>query len=102
MSARRLRLAVTERAAIDVVGIQRYSIDRWSTEQATAYEQAIDRALDILCAQPRLGIRRDDLLPGLRSHHVLRHTIYYLIEGDMIVVQRILHERMDPSPEQLT
>ncbi len=102
MSAPRRRLVLTELAAGDLKSIQRYSLEQWGAEQMTAYEDAIHHALDTLRDQPYLGRNRDDLLTGLRSLGIASHTIFYRIEGDNLVVQRILHQRLDATRTPLS
>mgnify|MGYP000518813376 CR=1 FL=1 len=97
MSAHRLRLAVTEDAAIDLEDIQAYTLTQWGKEQAREYEDALDRAFATLREQPQLGISRDDLLDGLRGYTVQSHIVFYLIVDDTLVVQRVLHQRMDSA-----
>jgi toxin ParE1/3/4 len=48
-----------------------------------------------LIDNPRLGKTRNDLRPGLRSFPVEKHLILYRVEGDALVVQRIIHGRQD-------
>lgn len=95
MFARRLRLAITERAADDLLRIERYTVEQWGVDQALEYEAAIHNALDARRSQPKLGMARDDLGPGLRSHPVLSHIIVYRVEENVVVVKRIVHQRMD-------
>lgn len=95
MSARRLRLAVTERAADDLRSIQAYFLEHWGVDQASVYEEAIHNALESLRSQPELGKARDDLRSQLRSHPILSHIIIYRVDGATLTVLRIVHQRMD-------
>jgi toxin ParE1/3/4 len=93
MSARKTRIVLTERAREDARNIQLYTLEQWGNEQAAAYDEAIAAALERLRIHPRIGKARDDLRPGLRSYAVEKHLILYRIEGDELVVQRIVHSR---------
>lgn len=95
MSAPRLRLAVTRRAANDLRTIRRYTQKHWGVTQASDYEEAIHIALGTLCTDPDIGKARDDLRPNLRSYPVLSHVIVYRVDGDTLNVLRIVHQRMD-------
>lgn len=95
MSAPRLRLAVTRRAANDLRTIRRYTRKHWGAAQASDYEEAIHVALETLREYPEIGKARDDLRPNLRSHPVLSHVIVYRVDGDTLNVLRIVHQRMD-------
>jgi toxin ParE1/3/4 len=98
-SARRLSLSVTKPAARDIQDIRRFTRNRWGSDQAVTYHQAIRDALIQLCDHPNLGRERSDMLPGIRSYRVLSHSIFYLVANEELVVQRILHERMDVGPD---
>jgi toxin ParE1/3/4 len=49
----------------------------------------------ILSEHPRMGRIRHDLGPGLRSHPVRNHLIFYRLAGNDIVIVRVLHGRRD-------
>jgi toxin ParE1/3/4 len=102
MSAPRLRLAITRRAANDLRTIRRYTRKQWGDIQASNYEEAIHHAFENLCAHPEIGKTRDDLLSDLRSHLVVSHIIIYRVDGDTLNVLRIVHQRMDLFRTQLT
>lgn len=97
MSARKFRLELTERASDDLRSIQAYTLAQWGVDKATEYEEAIHDALEKLRTHPELGKNRDDLRSGLRSYPVLNHLIVYETDRAMVVVQRIVHQRMDSS-----
>jgi plasmid stabilization system protein ParE len=65
-------------------------LDRWGADQAVGYDEEINETPDTP-RQPNLGRLCDDLLPGLGSHPVLSLTIFYRVENDILVVQRIVH-----------
>lgn len=58
--------------------------------------------MDLLCDHPNLGRERNDILPGIRTHRVMSHSIFYLVNDDELIVQRVLHERMDSRSERMT
>lgn len=95
MAGPKPRLVLTRLARDDIRNIQAFTIQRWGVEQATAYEKAIDQALERLQVAPRLGRPRDDLRSDLRGYVVEQHVIFYRIEGTDVVVQRVLHSRQD-------
>lgn len=55
----------------------------------------------MLRTRPGLGNVRDNLRGGVRSLPVLSHVILYRVEGDTLIVLRILHRRMDISRSTL-
>ncbi len=44
---------------------------------------------------PDTGQSRDEIAPGLRSTAVLPYVVFFRLEGDTILVLRILHGRRD-------
>jgi toxin ParE1/3/4 len=42
-----------------------------------------------------MGRTADDLKPGFSRFRYQSHMIFYTIEPDQIVIQRVLHARMD-------
>jgi toxin ParE1/3/4 len=65
-------------------------------------ETAADRMVDglveaylSLLDNPERGREREELLPGLRDLLVKKYLVFYKIDGDVIVVARILHGMRD-------
>lgn len=75
---------------------------RWGGEQADRYKEIINRALDLILANPSLGLGRDDLLPGLRMHTVREHRILYMVGRDNVRILRIIHVRQDEWSQLLS
>ncbi len=63
------------------------SADRWVDQ--------LDRKLQLLATQPKMGRHRDELAPGLRSQPFGRHVIFYMAIDDGIDVVRVLHSARD-------
>lgn len=58
--------------------------------------ETITIRFDTLSDHPRMGRSRDDLRPGMRSHVVGDHVIFYrIVEDDDVLVLRVLHGRRD-------
>ena len=72
-----------------------YSLETWGRTQRDRYKARIDRALWDLPRFPNLGRARDELLPGLRSHPVGQHVVFYRVTDDEIIISRIIHGRRD-------
>ena len=68
---------------------------QWGKRQRSAYKTVLDRGLLKLARFPNLGRQRDDLRPGLHSHQIRQHVVYYRVESGAIRVDRILHVQMD-------
>lgn len=99
MSARRLRVVLTDQAESDLRDILNFTARTWGREQRSAYRRLMRDATTTLASSPSLGRARDDLFAGLRSFPVRSHILYYLEADDRLVIIRILHTRQDPSRE---
>lgn len=84
-------------AEADLDRIYDYTYDQWGVEQFQVYRKALNRALEKICQDPSLpgSQSRDDLSPGCRVFRVERHYLVYRIQGQLIEVGRVLHERMN-------
>lgn len=89
------RPALRPRAQRDIEDIWDYSAGRWSVAQAELYIRQIQRALETLAADPRLGRSCDEVRAGYRKYPVGSHLVFYRIVESGIDVVRILHRRMD-------
>ena len=69
----------------------------WGEERAARYLTKVDRAIDGLSDNPKIGAAHDGLREGIRSLPVEQHVIYYAIGPDEILVGRILHARQDAA-----
>jgi len=65
-------------------------------------EASADRAIDLIEVRfttlsdwPRIGRQRDDLRSGYRSYTAGEYLIFYRMDGDDVVIQRVLHGRRD-------
>jgi toxin ParE1/3/4 len=96
MSSPDLPVILSPRANEDFADILLYGLRNWGDAQTAAYEAALDRALEHLGADPRIGRDRPDLAPGYRSLPVEQHVIYYHLDETAITVIGILHAKMNP------
>lgn len=109
------RLRIADAAQNDIVGILRWSHQQFGPTARQRYETLIKTALRELVAEPMaLGSHdRPEIGPGVRSRHLRlsrrktagnqaavgrpRHFILYRIDGDLVVIGRVLHDSMDLS-----
>jgi toxin ParE1/3/4 len=89
------RLVVSAAARADLKAIARYSEREWGRARKKQYLSAIRGRFVRLLQHPETGVARQDLGAGYRNLPIGRHLIFYRIEGDAVVVIRILHQRMD-------
>jgi toxin ParE1/3/4 len=77
----------------DLAAIWRYSAETWSPDQADFYIGGLIRTIETLVAMPTLAREREEFSPPVRIHPVAEHLIVYLVQGDRLVVIRILGSR---------
>lgn len=81
----------------DLEAIYDYTVTHWGLTQAERYTRAIARSCERLAQAPEIGVDCSELRTGYRRHSVQRHSIYYQQRDGVIIVVRILHQRMDPA-----
>lgn len=88
-------LVISERAERDLRQIWRWSADQFGEAQADRYLDALGNGLRSCGAHPERGKNRDAVRPGYRSSLVRKHVVFYVVSGDEVRVQRVLHASMD-------
>ena len=88
---------ITKEATEDLYIIWAYTVDTWSEEQADKYYALLEAGMkEVADALDRIGKPYDEILPGLRAHHVSRHMLFYTVQANgRALIVRILHEKMD-------
>lgn len=92
-----MQLLLSPEAQGDVADILLYTLQRWGEEQQDRYAAALDKGLLLIQENPEIGRGRPDLFPGCRSYRVREHIVYYALQGETVVVFRLLHGRMDAT-----
>ena len=90
-----LNLNLTATAKQDLHDIYTYSLEKWGKKQADEYLKQLENSFYLLLDNPYLGKQRNDLKQGYRSLLTKKHSIFYKISNNEIIVLRILHIRMD-------
>ncbi|NBV87830.1 MAG: type II toxin-antitoxin system RelE/ParE family toxin [Verrucomicrobia bacterium] len=89
-----MRLELTTPAREDLLEIWSYIADHDETAADNYLEGTRKRSLELL-KHLKLGRKRDEILPGIRSILFRNHLIFYRVEVSAIQVLRILHGNMD-------
>lgn len=90
-----LHIDYSRRAIEDIRTILFYSELTWDEHQRERYREELRVGIRRLASIPQLGTSRDELAPGIRSHPVKSHIIFYEIRGDTLFIARVLHRRQD-------
>ena len=91
MADYRLSIASEE----DVQGIYQFSQMMFGSRQTEIYMEGLGRAFQNLAQTPEMGRSAENLKPTFFQFRYQSPMIFYTIEPDRIVIQRVLHGRMD-------
>jgi len=92
----RRHITIREAAKQDIDDILLYTRTRWGIDQRRRYRGQLRQAIRSLLDYPELGPSRDDLFPGCRNLPLEYHVVYYHLDGDEIIVGRVLHSSQNP------
>jgi|SRR5262245_22952850 len=70
-------------------------VETGNLEIANRLVDSITERFALLGTHPNAGRRRDDLRPGIRSFPVGSYVVLYRIEGDDVLVQRVVRGSRD-------
>ena len=90
---------LSEKADEDLSRVYEYGILHYGQERADRYYNGLIERFEELAENPRLWQAVDHIRPGYRRSVYGRHSIYYRIDSDIIVMVRILG-RQDPQQLQ--
>jgi toxin ParE1/3/4 len=85
----KLRLSVAARA--DLVEIRNFSLAEFGSEVADTYFRGFNQAFALLRERPFAGVTQPELGDHLRCLTQRRHRIFYRVDGDIILIVRIIH-----------
>ena len=85
------RLRTAPAAREDVRGIRDYSKTAFGVRVARDYLDGLIAVFALIEARPLAGVAEPALGQGMRSFGFRSHRIYYKLEGDDLLVVRILH-----------
>lgn len=91
------KLIYTVDAKKDIQNILAYIMDNLNNSSA-AYRllDKFNHALSILQSQPYIGVKLKNIRPlkrEYRSYLVKNYIIYYYIEGEMVIIYRVLYAK---------
>ena len=90
-----MKVRFTRQADDDIIESYLYGLRTFGQVQAERYEQDLRHVIGLIADHPRMAVERHDYRPPVRIHHHARHYIVYLIEGDHVLVIRILRDDVD-------
>lgn len=89
------KLVISPAARDDLEEIYQYSCRNWGLLRSSQYLDHIKEQLWCLTQNAEIGVKRDELLSGVRSVAVASHVIFYRNQRGQLEVIRVLHGRQD-------
>lgn len=83
------------KALTDLDDVWRYTAETWSVDQADRYIDGLVSTFEALVALPTLARERTEFTPPVRIHVHDQHLVVYMINGDHVVILRLLGGRQD-------
>ncbi|MBI2693361.1 type II toxin-antitoxin system RelE/ParE family toxin [Mycobacterium nebraskense] len=85
------RYLLSPAAQADLEQIWDYTHARWGVDQAEDYLRELQRVINRIAANPRIGRACDEIRPGYRKLAAGSHTLFYRVTAeDLIDIVRIL------------
>ncbi|MBY6244097.1 type II toxin-antitoxin system RelE/ParE family toxin [Methylosinus sp. Sm6] len=91
------RLSV--QAVQQIRDIGRFTMGRFGAYQARAYHAGLERTFGLLADFPKMGVAADELLTGGRRFRFQSHEIFYIEEGDSILIRAVFHTAQSVRPD---
>jgi toxin ParE1/3/4 len=93
-----MNIRLSAEAQEDLRAIWQYSRSNWGLQQADLYLDQILLRMGWLPSNSGLWRPRPELGKGVYSYTEQRHVIVFRKTGHVLIISRLLHQRMDPSP----
>ncbi len=91
----KLKFELSKLALKDIDSTWDYTAEQWSVSQANNYYQQIFEVIDLICKNPEIRKLIKLVKEEHRSKIAKSHMIIYKIGKDKVLIDRILHQRMD-------
>jgi len=86
---------LTSGAESDTEQILRYTLRKWGAKQAARYAAQLETCLDQIATCQVQGRTFSERHPDVRSYRCGHHYIFFIWQGEIILVLAVLHESMD-------
>lgn len=86
---------LTPEADNDLIEIYVYGFQAFGETQAEQYFSELENCFEVLGNAPLICRERTEFTPPVRIHHRGRHLVIYIIQGDRILIIRVLRDNMD-------
>lgn len=89
------KVNLTVSAINDLTDIFNYTFSEYGEDQWKKYKSLIDENINKIAKNPKLGHARIDIPKECLAWLVGKHFFIYRVEGNNVLLLRILHERMN-------
>jgi toxin ParE1/3/4 len=89
-----LRIELNADANADVRSIRAYTVRVYGDAQARRYIAGLRARMSVVAENPRIGRIYRGAEPETWRATYGQHFIYYRVEGEVLVIVRVLHQRM--------
>ena len=86
---------ITDRAALEIDGIEKYSRKQWGKRVADEYINNIEKALELLKEAPGLLLPKPDFSKHLKFYSTGKRTLVFEVIGDYIYLVTIKYSGMN-------
>ena len=84
-------------ARLDMMDIADYTVDTWGPEQAYRYVAGLEDCFRRIATAPEAARACEAVQRGYRRVEHEKHVVFYRVDGDSVLIGRILHQRMLPG-----
>lgn len=95
------KLRLSGAARNDLSDIRRYSLMEFDADIANAYFRGFSHAFALLRERPFAGSAQEALGDAIRCLIHKRHRIFYRVEGEFVLIVRIIHHARSARRELL-
>lgn len=96
------RLDIKAAARAELAQIYDYSVAEFGPTVAETYLAGLRNTLDHLLEFPFMGTIYPDVIPEIRVILYRSHRVFYRIEGDKVLIVRLLHKMRDAQAVQIS
>jgi toxin ParE1/3/4 len=82
------------KAKADLIAMWQYSYKEHGEQQADKYYDELTIGMDIIKANPEIGVACDYIRVGYRQYKINQHFVFYRLTKNKIHIVLVLHESM--------
>lgn len=96
------KLKILPQAYKDISSVWAYTSATWGDIQADSYHQELIQSLERLMQTPFMGYKKEISKRQLFVMQINKHTAYYQVKENIVLILRILHQNRDVEDEDFS